>query len=387
MEFERCPGCATTVGEASTRWDAQKLHTSIIATEQHIKQLNVLISEVGSFEDWAILEADVDERRKWLEVLRLVQECLPENRRRSRYGDRLGNWSGGFPGLKAFGDSAWDTDSLDSLFERLDPRHLDTRQLLKLYEISDLSWRKTLRHGFEFTDPMKVAQHFDILTSATSSAWPMILIDNLNYVHMLFIGRLLNLSPNVFISHMWRSFFERPLEFGLPLVETSSTRGIALELDHPVIGAPHPVLLTSDLPATSSGLPSAPGDKPFTRIIHDVSIDEIRQRQWAYPGYLFKPLRVLIEEQSNALRGRRVKGPLYWVDERSPNLPRGRGELPNSISHASIDYVASTSMFVMEASSFWPSQYGQYKQPHCLVAVLTTASRTHIAEPQILPGL
>lgn len=211
----------------------------------------------------------------------------------------------------------------------------------------------------------------------------MILLDSITQAHVVFLGQLLNLSPKVFISHMWRSFFQRPLDFGLPLVEASSAPGIASELHNPVTGDPHPVLLTSDLPSTLKELQPASGDAYFARIIHYVSIEEIRQRHWAHVGDLSKTFRKAFERHSNALGGRRVKGPLYWVHEQPRETQRWRRELPVVTAHASIDYVTSTSLFVMEGSRYWPSQYGKYMQPECLIAILTTAPRGDIAKPRV----
>ena len=237
--------------------------------QQEIKDLEGLIHDVDNCEDWASLEAGLDERRQWLDILKLVEECQDITSRPSRYSCKIGALSVTLPGAKDLYDF---TRSYEYGVNRMEAH------LLRIYEVGDLSWSKTLSHQFALNDPTQIARHLELMTSVSSSSWPLILADHVSPYHVISLGHLLNLDPRLFISHMWRSFYQHPLAFGLPMMETPSARVVACELHDRVTGKSHPVYHSQSLGPISQQHSAAANELPIPEVVQHAAVEGIRQR-------------------------------------------------------------------------------------------------------------
>ena len=259
---------------------------------EHITNLEIRLDEVDNSEDWELLQARIDELSEYAKILRIV---LATQSRGPRYYQRVLELREVLPGA-------------ENLCEFMLAATSGTGcKGLEIYELSlSVPW-SIIYHCLTMEDPDLIFKHWDIIHGTCGTSWSLFALDSFQGAHVIFLGELLNIHPRVFISNMWRTFHDRPLDFGLPMAETP-----AAPIYVPSAGDPN-IAILRDLRPSADCSPLALCSQRFSEPVSTLCADGVESIRLTLPCTLNDHFhRTVCEAEVASFAGRRVSDALYW---------------------------------------------------------------------------
>ncbi|KPI45267.1 uncharacterized protein AB675_2582 [Cyphellophora attinorum] len=295
----QCTGCVWTEDvRARSERDARLSRKCLAAVECDLAAVNiqicerlddteVLINEVDNWEDMAILETEksaiVRTLRwlKYLDALSIQQGSDPMPPQTWKYVGRLllsGEWDH-VPGRRDLYLLIVDDHGKD------DPRFLPP-PLLEVRLAISVSTTAITWHHFNITDPSHFAAHWNLLHNSGAHIAPVLLLDDSRNVAWLveFLGQWLDLSPQIFIEHLWRRFGRAGAGYGVDFIQAPAVHGPDDVPNHPgLLLRPRKVNIVSSLDSTEDRR------KPVVEVpLFQASLEQMSISSW-HVGRLVRP--------------------------------------------------------------------------------------------------